>query len=277
MSKRRFDCGRRTVHRLSSRGVGFTLIELLVVISIIALLISILLPALASAREAAKDLECSSRVRSMVLAWQLYAQDNADTPPYGFRGWSNWSVNQNFWWVELMEEYLNANWNGNYDSTSSFWRNYFCPSEGPREQPNPAARRWLGLNFYINPPPFNGFSEMEAPKLARFAHPSQTPVFLDSTSHITGVANNPTQAQSQSTFTYRHNNGTASNYAMADGSATMVQSIMPQSDDQDLDDQPGVRDAMPPADFYWRPNGDSGGYPSWNSWPYEQGYPKWPH
>ena len=54
---------------------GFTLIELLVVISIIALLISILLPALGSARETARVLTCSNNIRSMGLMHQMYAND----------------------------------------------------------------------------------------------------------------------------------------------------------------------------------------------------------
>ena len=57
---------------------GFTLIELLVVISIIALLLSILLPSLGIAKQKAKALVCRMNEKSLQLATFLYAQNNAD-------------------------------------------------------------------------------------------------------------------------------------------------------------------------------------------------------
>lgn len=57
---------------------GFTLIELLVVISIIALLIAILLPALSAARDAAKQIQCLSNLRQIMVGFNSYSVDNKD-------------------------------------------------------------------------------------------------------------------------------------------------------------------------------------------------------
>lgn len=63
---------------------GFTLIELLVVVSIIALLVSILLPALAKAREAAKRAVCQSKEKAVGMACHMYAASNNGNLPEAY-------------------------------------------------------------------------------------------------------------------------------------------------------------------------------------------------
>jgi prepilin-type processing-associated H-X9-DG protein len=89
-------------HDRSARPTGaqknaFTVIELLIVIGVIALLVSLLLPALQKARRNANRIGCLSIQKQWALGFHLYAQDNADWLPregYHPNGqvyWNNWA------------------------------------------------------------------------------------------------------------------------------------------------------------------------------------------
>jgi prepilin-type N-terminal cleavage/methylation domain-containing protein/prepilin-type processing-associated H-X9-DG protein len=118
--------------------LAFTLIELLVVIAVIAILAALLLPALSSAKQAAKRIQCTNNHKQLATVSTLYAADNTDWLP---------SVGQNDppnpnrkLWVQGAFVYPEANTNSGYilDPKYALFANYLhsintyvCPADPP--------------------------------------------------------------------------------------------------------------------------------------------------
>jgi prepilin-type N-terminal cleavage/methylation domain-containing protein len=125
---------------------GFTLVELLVVVSIIALLLGILLPALNKAKMVAVQVKCISNQRHVVLALQLYAEENhAKLPtrnPNAGYGYPHQMRRVNNGPYDLAEPFINP-----YLGTSKM---LFCPSliSSPRELETDLTKNAWALSQY---------------------------------------------------------------------------------------------------------------------------------
>jgi prepilin-type N-terminal cleavage/methylation domain-containing protein/prepilin-type processing-associated H-X9-DG protein len=127
-----------------ARRSGFTLIELLVVIAIIAVLIALLLPAVQSAREAARRMQCVNNLKQMGLAMHNYESVAGafpitgviDTRPTAFAAWVGWSGHARI--LPLMEQgpmFNSVNFTLPYSRADNFTvasttiSSFVCPSE----------------------------------------------------------------------------------------------------------------------------------------------------
>lgn len=105
---------------------GFTLIEVLVVVAIIALLISILLPALKRAREVSKMSVCKSNMKQVALGMNFYVVEQKVLPAAQSTLYLNNYLFKNGWWGSLRSDdpsKLNWVWDGAMNSTGGAYSN----------------------------------------------------------------------------------------------------------------------------------------------------------
>lgn len=151
---------------------GFTLIELLVVISIIALLVAILLPALGRARAAAYQIICKSNLKQFGIALHLYVADNDDTfPVMDYRkGVMPGRLHpQGMYWCVQFSKYMGVKWTDHVEVDLSTG---LVIGDGPHPSrifDCPARKEKLWLGYGVNYPDVVNYTNMQG--ISKFRNP----------------------------------------------------------------------------------------------------------
>ncbi len=141
---------------MSKNTKGFTLIELLVVVSIIALLVSILLPALNRAREHAKAVKCQAQSKQWATALLAYTSNNEGCIPffatYYYQDMPAGAFN--IYWYDALAGYIGSetgyastNTGSNFQSDNYFLEIRQCPSGKTDPDDTDEWNGWIGPNY----------------------------------------------------------------------------------------------------------------------------------
>lgn len=186
---------RRASLRTASSTAGFTLIELLVVVAIIAVMLGLLLPSLAGARDAARTVRCIANQRQLITAWTAYAGDFKDRAmPLAY--WDTEDIGlgeQVFWWgshgTQATPPDFSRGFLAPYVESSLHKGSVFeCPNQPwgtyRSQGPSRAVTSTYGYNgYYLTPAktPGWGFAIGHRPwqRLSTLANPTALLVFAD--------------------------------------------------------------------------------------------------
>jgi prepilin-type N-terminal cleavage/methylation domain-containing protein/prepilin-type processing-associated H-X9-DG protein len=125
---------------------GFTLVELLVVIGVIAVLIGLLLPALAKARESARRASCMSNVRNMELAQMLYCNENHGYLVQAGMAHGGSGGNEAVAWFNTLQQYYQNKLVARCPSDDSLYWETPVPDSGG----NQLRRTSYGINDFLD-------------------------------------------------------------------------------------------------------------------------------
>lgn len=234
---------------------GFTLIELLVVVAIIALLVSILLPAISRARDQARTTLCASLHRQIFLAWTYYAHDHDGHIIPSWHGWEAQDI-QKGWWVWLISPYIDKiGWRADHALSDAEWdKKLWCPEKHGPFDARLGSNPWIGMNELLDPITSSITTLKTTLRLDSFvAAPSELVVFTDSRDHI--YRYHPDWGS----FAYRHAGQKSSNFLLADGHVELTQTRTRINYRPVWDNLP---DAIPPSIYAYQPMKSDLGHPS---------------